>query len=350
MRLKKAIEFLKPYVAGKPSDSKKTVKLNANECPYDLPRKIYRKASKIRNLNRYHEPSGFVLRKKLADSMGLTPESFILGNGSGELIQVYLQSFAEKDAEIIMSEATFTLYEMYGIINENKIIKIPLKKDFSMDLEQMASRVNHNTAAVFVCNPNNPTGHSYSYDELERFFKKIPENVGIFLDEAYIFYSKYNDDSRTVQLTQKYKNLFVLRTFSKIGLAGARIGLGFGNPFVIEVMHRVRPPFNINAYAVKLAEWILDSKRYLNKIWKNNEDQKKILIQGLRGLGLEVLDSDSNFILTKLSKTLEKELEKLKILIRNTQSFGLPSEYYRITIGRNAQTQALLRGLKEAVK
>ena len=349
MKLKESLSTLKAYVAGKSKNNKRIIKLNANECPYDVPDKIYRKAFKVKNVNRYHEPSGAFLRNKIAKELHLDNSNIILGNGSGELIKTFLEAFCEKDSKVIMPEITFSLYQLYSVINENQIIKIPSNSNYGLNLDAMIESIDEKTKVIFICNPNNPTGHSYDYKTLEKVFKNIPDNVGIFLDEAYINYSIHYSSSKTKKMIHDFKNLFILRTFSKIGLAGIRIGYGVGEKSMIESLHSVRPPFNTNIFAQKMAYFLLKEKSYIQKIVKNNQKQKKYLMKQLSQLGFIVYDSDANFILVKAVPELDKMLEKLGILIRKTQSFGLPADYYRITIGKPKENKALVKGIREVL-
>jgi histidinol-phosphate aminotransferase len=349
MQIKKNVQALKPYVAGKPTDNRDFVKLNANECPFDIPRSVYKKTSRIRNVNRYHEGSGFKLREKIARFMGLNQDNVILGNGSGELIKTFLETFCEKDTSVIIPEGTFTLYSLYSLIHYNNPVRVPLNEDYSVNLEEIVQKTNQDTSVIFISNPNNPTGQAYSYEKLEDFFSKIPSDTGIFLDEAYIHYSSFYDEAKVKELIDKFPNLFVLRTFSKIGLAGVRMGYGMGNREMIQAMHRVRPPFNTSIYAQKMAEALLDEVKYLDKIRDNNTSQRTILKEEIASLGLKVYPSHGNFLLISGKENLDKILEEKKILIRSTQSFGLPSDYYRITIGTPEENRVLIKRLKEVL-
>lgn len=347
MKIKKSLSTLKDYVPGKPQSKKNIIKLNANECPYDLPESIYKKAGAIRGINRYHEPSGLALREKIAHRLGLKANNIVLGNGSGELIKTFLESFSENGSEIIMPETTFSLYSLYGTINGNNITQLPLTKDLKIDLNATIKAINHKTAALFICNPNNPTGHTFSYTELEEFFKQVPNSVGIFLDEAYIEYSEILSDEYAKKMIEKYSNLTILRTFSKIGLAGLRIGYAMGTEETISNLHRVRPPFNTNLYAQNLALAILDEKEFLGQILENNQKERSALSDAIQKLGYRVYESQGNFILIKAFEGLADILEKQNIYIRSAKSFGLSSDYFRITIGTPEENRALLKALEE---
>lgn len=349
MQIKKILQFLKPYVAGKPSEKEEFIKLNANECPFDIPEKVYRKIAKIRNINRYHEGSGIQLRQKIAKNIGIDKDCVILGNGSGEIIKIFLETFVAKGEKIVVSEGTFSLYQLYGLINENQIKSIPLDSHLRIDLNLMAEE-SKDSKAVFLCNPNNPTGHAYSYEELEQFFKKIPKETGIFLDEAYIHYSRHYNEKRTKDLLEKYPNLIFLRTFSKIGLAGLRIGYALGTKEVIGAMHQVRPPFNINIYALETAHFILEKREWIKKLIRHNQKERKKIMQFLTKKNIPTIESEANFILIRsFIPDLDKKLEKKGILIRSAYSFGLPADYYRITIGKKKENKQFLKVLEEVL-
>ncbi len=347
MNLKKSLSSLKPYVAGKPLSSKEYLKLNANECPFALPQSVYKKACKIKDIHRYHEGSGYLLRSQIASSTHLLPQNIILGNGSGELILLYLLAFLEPEQEIVISEGTFSLYKMYGLLNNNKVKTIPLNTHLQVDLEAMQKAIHSNTKVVFLCNPNNPTGHSWSYEKIEEFLKALPPSVTLFLDEAYIHYSPYYNNEKIKDFILKYKNLFVLRTFSKLGLAGVRCGYGMAQEGVISLLHQVRAPFNVNSYALVQASALLEEKKYLKYICQENFKQLHFLSLSLSQLGFKTYPSTANFILVKGPLNLDKDLENKKVLIRSAQSFGFSADYYRITIGTHKENQILLKRLKE---
>lgn len=347
MTLKQQLQSLKPYVAGKPLSDQEYIKLNANECPFKLPSSVYKIASRLRGIHRYHEGSGYELRQKIAQGMGFTPEQLILGNGSGELILLFLMAFIESSKKVVISEGTFSLYSMYALMNGNETVRIPLDSELRMDLEAMARAVDGQTGAVFICNPNNPTGHSWPYENIEGFLKSVPQTVAVFLDEAYIHYSPYDNAEKIKILIENFKNLFVLRTFSKLGLAGVRCGYGMAQEEVMEQLHRIRPPFNVNAYALAQASALLEEKKYLSYIRNENFRQLEFLSKGLAAAGLKVYPSHANFVLVKGPENLDRVLESKKVLIRKAQSFGLSADDYRITVGTRKENEILLKRLKE---
>lgn len=350
MLIRKNIVDLPAYSAGKATDDKKIIKLNSNECPFEPPRAIYRRAAKIRRINRYHEASGLTLREGIARELGLSADWVVLGNGSGELIKTYLEAFVDKNQEVIIADVTFSLYRLYSLIYDVAIKTIPLNDDLRLNLGAWADVVDEKTGAVFLVNPNNPTGEFFTYEELRKVFAKIPSRVGIFLDEAYIHYTDEKKTQGFKELLLSFPNLFVLRTFSKVGLAGIRMGYGIARPELISVLHKVRPPFNTNVYAQELSTLLCLEKKYLRKIKENNTAQKKFLSEGLRALGLTVFPSEANFLLIKSRPGLHASLEKKGILIRNAQSFGLSADYYRITIGTSLENRKLLAALGEVMQ
>lgn len=349
MKTRSILNSIKAYVPGKPTENRSLIKLNANECPHLIPQNIYKKISEIRYIERYHEASGYELRDKLAQLFNLNVDSFILGNGSGELIKTFLEAFCEKDQEVIMSDTTFSLYSLYSLIHESAIKTISLNSDFQLDLSAMLAAINEKTAAVFICNPNNPTAHAYSYSVLEEFFDKVPDNVGIFLDEAYIHYSPFKNEEKIKDMILKYPNLFILRTFSKLGLAGARIGFGMGDKALINPMNKVRSPFNTNIYAQKAASALLDESDFLSYIQTKNEEQRDFLKSELNKLGIKTYPSFASFFLIKANAELGDLLEEKGILVRKAQSFNLPADYYRITIGTSDENQKLIEVLREVL-
>ncbi|PKL11130.1 MAG: hypothetical protein CVV50_06135 [Spirochaetae bacterium HGW-Spirochaetae-6] len=261
-----------------------------------------------------------------------------------------MEAFVDKNQEVVIADVTFSLYRLYSHIYDAAIKTIPISDDLRLNLSAWADSVDEKTGAVFLVNPNNPTGEFFSYEELRKVFEKIPPRVGIFLDEAYIHYSDESKIQGFKDLLISFPNLFILRTFSKVGLAGIRMGYGIARPDLISVMHKVRPPFNTNVYAQELSISLCREKKYLRKIKKNNTIQKESLSAGLKALGLSVFPSEANFLLIKSRPGLHISLEKRGILIRNAQSFGLSADYYRITIGTPLENRKLLAALGEVMQ
>jgi len=350
LKPRKILESIPIYVGGKPIINKRTIKLNSNESAFNIPKKIIKKSLKsLKNLNRYHEPTGLFLREKIAEELKIIPENIILGNGSGEIIKIFIESFVESYEKIIIPQVTFSLYEIYSKLNGNTtIIKTNLTDGLDIDLNDILEKADNKTT-IFIANPNNPTGKSYKYQDILQFLKKLPKETKVLLDEAYIEYSENYDPSIYRKLIEEFENLIIIRTFSKLGLAGLRIGYGISNSENIAQLNKVRPPFNTNILAQYIAYNLLEEKNFIKKLTNFVKKERENLFEKLKDINIKTFKSDANFILIQAKENLDKELEKRGILIRNAYSFGLSSDYYRITIGTKRENLKMIKALTEVL-
>jgi len=350
LKQRKVLEKVKSYVGGKPIIDKKVIKLNSNESPFMIPKKIIKKSLKcLKTLNRYHEPTGEFLREEIARKIELKPDNIILGNGSGEVIKMFIESFVEPSQNVIIPSVTFSLYSIYSTLNGNNIVYTRLDNELNIDLEDILSKATKNSV-IFLANPNNPTGKSFDYKTIINFMEKLPKDANILLDEAYIEYSSHYNPKIYRELIKRFENLLIIKTFSKMGLAGLRIGYGFSREENIGEMNKVRPPFNTNILAQTIAYNLLKDNKFIDKIRSHVIKERERLSNAIRETNIKVYESDANFILIKTKEGIDKELEKKNILIRNAYSFGLSSDYYRITIGKKRENSILIKALREVLK
>ena len=306
---------------------------------------------KLKALNRYPDGSAFYLKQKLSNKLRLPTDQIIIGNGSNELIELVVRTFLLPGEEAIQPFPTFLVYEKIVKGAGGKIVSVPLK-GFDIDLKAVAKAISLKTKIIFLNNPNNPTGQAIKKDQLKDFLNSIPKDVIVVLDEAYIEFVQDADIANGAEMLEYHPLILVMRTFSKIyGLAGLRIGYGFGSKLLIDYMERVRQPFNVNLLAQEGALAALDDEEFLKKTIYIVEDGKRYLYEELKKIGLEYIPSVTNFFLIKVpggARKIYELLLKKGIIVRSMEAYGLP-EYIRITVGLKEENEKFISALKEVL-
>lgn len=337
---------LEAYTPGEQPKDMKYIKLNTNESPFPPSPKVieYAKEESGR-LNLYSDPESRVLTQKAADLFGVKYENVLMTNGSDEILNFAFMAFCDEKKGIAFPSISYGFYPVFAELNHIPYKEIPLKEDFSIDVEDYCN-IGMN---IVIANPNAPTGLALTAEEIEKIVTSNRDSV-VIIDEAYVDFGAQS----VVELTKKYDNLLVTQTFSKSrSLAGARLGFGIGNEALIADLNTIKystNPYNVNRMtsAAGIAA-IEDNDYYMNNcrtIAENREYTKAELSK----LGFETLDSKSNFIFTRTDKIGGEELyltlKKMGILVRH---FTKPiiSDYVRITIGTKEQMDALLTATKE---
>ncbi len=363
--VRKEVFNFQPYFPGKPIKElerelrrkgvklKSIVKLASNENPLGPSKKAIELLKKnLRNIYFYPESSCPELRKKLAEKLGVKPENLIFGNGSDEIIELIGKVFLNPEDEIIVSEHAFIRYKMAGDLMGCKVVMVPMK-NYTHDLVAMAKAVTPKTKAIFIANPNNPTGTYNTASELVDFFKRLEisgRQVLVIVDEAYYEYAKVEKDyPDTLNYFRQGKNIIILRTFSKIyGLAGLRIGYGIAKKEIIDFLERIRPPFNVNSLAQEAALASLNDETQVKKSVKLVKQGKKYLYQELKKLGFDYVPSAANFILIQMKtngKDVFAELLQQGVIVRAMEEYGF-LEFIRVTIGLPRENKKFISALK----
>ncbi|MBN2831322.1 MAG: histidinol-phosphate transaminase [Candidatus Omnitrophica bacterium] len=350
---------IESYEAGRPISEikcqlrlKEVIKLASNENPLGpSPKAIEAVRKALSSINRYPDSSGYYLRKKIAKVLSLEPSNIILGNGSDELIDIIIRAFVEDDENIITADLAFLEYKIVSFINNRNLITAPLKY-FKFDLAAIKKKINPKTKLIFIANPNNPTGTYVTKYELEEFFRGLPENILVVLDEAYDAFIDVEDFPNSLNYIKK-KNVLVLKTLSKsFGLAGLRIGYCLGLPELISSLEKVRQPFNVNSLAQEAAIAALDDKKFLRKTRSLILEGKKYLCQNLWELGIPYVSSVANFILIDVGRdgvSFFKEMLKFGVIVRNMRQYGLKN-FIRVTIGTKKENIRFIKVLKKILK
>ena len=348
----------KPYVPGKPIEEVKrelklnsVIKLASNENPYPPSPKVLAALNKAaKEINRYPDGGCFVLRQALAKHLKVNDNQLIFGNGSDEIIVLAVKAFVGKGDEVIIAKPSFLIYEIAARLAGAKIHEVPLK-NFRYDLMSIKAKLSKCTKIVFIGNPDNPAGSYINAREAEDFMKAVSKDTLVFFDEAYFEYVHTKDYPDTLKLIKKYPNLMTIRTFSKMyGLAGLRIGYGIGQPKIIDVLNRLREPFNVNSMAQVAATAALSDKNYYRRIAQKVEEQRRYIYQGLRNLGFHYEESFTNFILVRVknASAVAGALLKKGVIIRDMTAWGL-SNYIRVSIGTATENRRFIKSLKEIV-
>ena len=355
--VKKRILSVEPYRPGKPIDEVKrelgirdVVKLASNENPYG-PSPLVLKAiqAEAHQINRYPDGNCFYLRQALAKQLQIKEEQIIFGNGSDEIIVMVLRAFVGEEDEVIVAKPSFLIYEIAARLEGATVKAVPLRH-FYYDLEKMAEAVTEKTKIIFIGNPDNPAGTYISDRQLKTFLNSVRREILIVVDEAYFEYVIASDYPDTIKLLKAYPNLIVTRTFSKMyGLAGLRIGYGIARTQMIDLLNRIRDPFNVNSIAQAAALACLKDRSYYRKIGLKIEEQRQFLYQRLAGMGLAFVQSVTNFILIDLkdqSTRIVQELLKRGVIVRDMKFWGLAT-FIRVTIGTEKENKKFIKALEE---
>jgi histidinol-phosphate aminotransferase len=357
MRWKEQLLKLKPYQPGKSINEvkrqyglSKIVKLASNENPFGSSNKV---AAEILNYKGSFSiyPDGYAtdLRSRLAEHLEVMPEQLILGNGSDEIIQIISRSLLSPETNTVMAATTFPQYKHNGIIEGSEIREIPLI-DGAHDLKGMAEAIDGKTSVIWLCSPNNPTGLYITEGDLKTFIAQVPSDVLIVLDEAYYEYVAAEDYHDSLKLLNDYKNLIILRTFSKIyGLASFRVGYGIAHAETIAALEPAREPFNVNTLAQVAAIAALDDQQFIADCKKENTAGLEQFYAFCNEAGLKYYPSQGNFILIDFDADGQEVFQFLLergFIVRSGKALGFPT-CVRITVGSREQNAGVIEMIKE---
>ena len=323
-------------------------KLASNENPLGpSPKALEAMHAALEKAHIYPDGGGYYLREAIAEKFGVARANVILGNGSNELIEFVGHAFLKPGDEIVTSKHAFVMYKVAAQLFGATTIEVE-DPGFAHDLDAMAAAITPRTKAVFVANPNNPTGTLASQAQIDRFVDRVPANVVIVFDEAYQEFLEEPAD--TLKFVREGRpNVLVLRTFSKIqGLASLRIGYGMGNAEIIEVLQKTREPFNTSGIAQAGALAALNDEEHQRATRELSREGREYLERSFASAGLEYIPSVANFVLVKVGKGKEvfKALMCKGVIIRDMDAYGLP-EWIRVTVGTMEENARFSRELKQ---
>lgn len=357
------VRSLKPYQPGKPIDElarelglneSDIVKLASNENPMGpSPAALEAVRQETAELHRYPDGAGFVLKKTLSDKLNIRSEQITLGNGSSDILDFIVRVFVNDGDNVVVSQHAFAIYGLVARTVGAECISVPAK-DFGHDLEAMLGAINDRTRIVFVTNPNNPTGTWNTQNEVVEFLNRVPDNVIVLLDEAYFEYVDEADYPNGLELLDQYPNLVVTRTFSKAyGLASLRVGFGVSSPELADLMNRVRPPFNVDSFALAAANAAMLDEDYVRESVALNDRGMTYLTSAFDELGLSFIPSVGNFISFRVPESVSamdvySGLLKLGVIVRPLANYEMP-QYLRVSIGTEAENETFVRALKKVL-
>ncbi len=363
MKISKFIQNLRPYVAGRSIEEVQReynitdiVKLASNENALGPNPRVLEAAKKaLADTHRYPDASYIKSKKIIASHFKVEPQNISLGNGSNELIDMLIRVFCEPNQdEILISAASFVAYKVCAHVNRVNVTEVPLKKDYQIDIQAMADALTDKHKIIFLPNPNNPIGRYVSTSDLEPLLNKIKGrgDVLLVIDEAYNEFVRADDYPSAINLFREFKNVAVLRTFAKVhGLAGLRVGYMIADPFIVDLVERIRLPFNVSVIAAATIDVALNDLDYIKKsqqiVWEGMDYFEAELTK----MGLEYCPSQGNFIFFDLkqdSSLIFEKLMKLGVILRPVKNYGFPN-HMRMTVGTMAENKKAIEALKQVL-
>ncbi|MFK7815537.1 MAG: histidinol-phosphate transaminase [Gammaproteobacteria bacterium] len=335
-------------------DSTGLIKLDAMENPYAFPEALqdeWLAALKQVELNRYPSPQATALKKTFQQVFSLAPNlELMFGNGSDELIQLLIMAVAKPDASILTVTPTFSMYKLIAEYVGVKVVEVPLQQDsFALQMELLIKEVaTHKPAVIFLACPNNPTGTLWPQDQVEEVIK---HSTGlVVIDEAYSPFAAYS----LMPLVERYPHALMMRTVSKMGLAGLRLGWMLGHEQWMKELNKMRLPYNINGLTQASANFALQNIEVFNQQAEKICQQRGVLMEALQAMeDIEVFPSEANFILfrvlNKTADSVHQDLLDNKIIIKNVSSNNLLENCLRVTVGSEKENQVFIEKLKSVL-
>ena len=313
--------------------------LDANENPYQSVGGGY--------FNRYPDSSNIEIRTKIAAHRKVEPNQVMVGNGSDEVIDLLFRAFCEpKEDKILICPPTYPMFKTSAILNNVGTTEVLLTPNFQLDTPNILNAIDDKTKIIFLNSPNNPTGNLLNSDDIKKILNSF--NGLVVLDEAYIDFA---DSNSWVSQLDNYPNLFIIQTMSKAwGMAGLRLGLGFGNTEIIDILQKIKPPYNINSVSINWALKAFDligEKYQMVELMRSERIKLSSLLNTLPYVK-KVYDSDSNFVLVKVTEPdrLYNFLLEKGIVVRNRSKLPLCEGCLRICVGNSDENKALAKALK----
>lgn len=367
MRIAPEILNLVPYVPGKPIEETKrekgltsVTKLASNESLLGAS-PFVREAitAALADLHRYPDAGSFELTKAFCQFYNVAPEQVIFGNGSNELIDLLIRVFCHQDDAVLTSKGAFIAYRISAQAARVQCIEAPMTADYRYDLKALAeilrSDEGQKVRLVFLANPNNPTGTYFSTSEWDEFMEGLKDrhDLLVVLDEAYAEFVRAKDCPRGFEELKKYKNVALLRTFSKVyGLASLRLGALIADASHAQWIHRIRNPFNVSGLAQVAGVAALKDQAFAQKVCEQTWEGLDFLREQLTGRGFSVLPSEGNFLLFKTefsAQSLYEEWLKRGIIVRPVKNYGW-DHFLRISVGTREENQLALKALDEILE
>jgi histidinol-phosphate aminotransferase len=351
------IRAIAPYQPGKPIselarelglDEADIVKLASNENPLGpSPLALAAAQAALNEIALYPDGAGFELKAALSNKLGVAANRIVLGNGSNDVLDMAARAFLSPGTSAVWSQHAFAIYAIATLTAGAHNIAVPAHA-YGHDLAAMRAAIRADTRVLWIANPNNPTGTFLPWADIGSLLETVPPHVLVVLDEAYGEYLPPADRFDTTRWLERFPNLLVTRTFSKAyGLAGLRVGYALGDAAVIDLLNRVRHPFNVNLPALAAAAAALDDSEFLARSYAANQAGMAQLTQGLDALGVAQVPSKGNFVLANVGDAarVNRELLQRGVIVRPVGAYGLPG-CLRVSVGLAAHNARFLDALK----
>ena len=332
-------------------DEEGYIKLSSNENPLSPhPHIVQAVVEALESANRYPPSGSPDLTRMLAERHDLSVGEIMVGNGSNEIIDLLVRAFVGLEENVVFPVPSFIVY---GLIPKvcGCGAKGILCRDYRLDLEAMRAAVDESTRMVFLCNPNNPTSTYVTSAEVDRFLDGLKDEVFVVMDEAYIDYVDASDYPDSLALRKHRNTIITLRTFSKFySLAGIRVGYAIADPAVVDILHRVRQPFNVSRLAQVAGMAAVQCAEELIPTIADMISERARVREGLLELGIACPPSQTNFLFADLGESdldLYRELYHHRVIVRRMGQFGSSRNTYRISVGAREENDQLLRALHE---
>ncbi len=356
------VQSLRPYEPGKPVEELQRelglddiIKMASNENPLGASARVREALSDPATLDAasYPDGSGYRLKARLAERHGVTADRITLGNGSNDVLDLLARVFLGPGRAAVFSEYAFAVYPLVtrAACAEARVAPaLPMSDVMPLghDLDAFVERIDESVRLVFIANPNNPTGTWLPARAIESFMARVPRDVVVVLDEAYLDYLEPAERVDSRALMDRYPNLVLSYTFSKIyGLAGLRVGYALANPQITDLLNRVRQPFNVNSLALRAAEVALDDDEHLQRSVALNREGLATLGRALGERGLNHLPSQGNFVTFDVGREAGPVFQGLLrqgVIVRPLAGYGLPN-WLRVTVGTAEQNTRFLAAL-----
>ena len=354
------IRTLQPYCPGKPIEElqrefglKDVIKLASNENPLGAgPRACEAVTASLGELGRYPDGNAFALKQALADRLSIAPDLLTIGNGSNDVLELLARVFVTPADEVVFSEHAFAVYALVTKAQGARAVVTPAR-DWGHDLSAMRAALTERTRIVFIANPNNPTGTWVGAKPLAAFIDTVPEDVLVVVDEAYFEYVEHANYPDCLPWVQRFPNLVVTRTFSKVhGLAALRVGYAVSQPMIAELLNRVRQPFNVNALAQIAAEAALQDGEHVQRSRALNREGLSQLTAAFEAFGLAYIPSVANFVAVDIGQPAAPVYEKLLregVIVRPVDNYGMPN-HLRVTVGLAEENARFLQALDTVLR
>lgn len=359
------VQGLRPYEPGKPLSElereygvRDAIKLASNENPLGpSPAALEAARNTLGEIARYPDGNGFELKRAIANRYGVDLRAITLGNGSNDVLEIIARAFLLPGLESVFSQHAFAVYPIVTQAIGATARVVPAHDGsrgprYGHDLEAMAAAISDKTRLVFIANPNNPTGTWLKRDELEAFLERVPRQVIVVLDEAYVEYVTEPEYPDSISWLMRFPNLILTRTFSKAyGLAGLRVGFALSHPDVTDILNRVRQPFNVNILALAAATVALTDRAHLEASLKLNQAGMQQWVEACAELGLDYIPSVGNFLCVDVGRPAAPVYEALLregVIVRPVANYGLP-DHLRITLGLAQENRRAITALRKVL-